>query len=108
MKKLFILIFSVLIFITSSGFGLIGSSTIVHAQLHQKSSKAEADKMKKNQNLASNIEEKKNAEKNQENEVAQSLIQWMADAIKSTLALMTEVLISVGKTILTSIIRLFN
>ncbi len=108
MKKLLVLIFSVLIFITSSGFGLIGSSTIIHARLHQKASKVVAEKVKKNQPSTPNLEEKKNAEKNQQNEVAQSLIQWTADAIKSTLALMTEALISVGKTILTSIIHLFN
>ncbi len=106
MKKLFVLFFSVLILITSSGFGLIGSSTIVPTQLHQRASKSESDKMKKNQNT--NLQEKKNTEKNQQNQVAQSLIQWIADGIKSTLASMAEVLSNVGKTILTSILHLFH
>lgn len=107
MKKLFIILFTISSFTNSYGFGLIEYSTVMHSKHHVKQ-----DTTRNNNNTfqvnQSTTELKKTPDKAPESHFTKSLIQWLANGVKTTIEFITSAFIGFGKAILTAIVHLFT
>jgi hypothetical protein len=107
MKQLFIFALSVLIFTTSSSFGLLESSTVMHSKYHNK-----RDSLRVNSSnsklIQATLPTKKEAEKTEQNQLTKSLIQWLANGVKNMVECLSDAIIHISKTILSSIFHFFT
>lgn len=107
MKTIFTFLFFLMVFSEASGFGLIEYSTVIHTK-----HRSRHDTLRNNHQHFGVIETsqfiKKDNDKTPENHFTKSLIQWIANGVKSTLEFITSALISVAKAIIELIIRLFT
>ncbi len=90
----------------STGFGFLESSTIMHGRENRK---IKADSLK---NASYNLQfsenhslAKKEIEKPVNNQIAKSVIQWMANLLRNTVQILINVIIDAGKIILMTIIK---
>ena len=107
MKQKFIyIIFSFVVLTTTTSFGFLESSTIMHGR---ESRQIKADSLKNasdNLQFSSNSSTlKKEIEKPSNNQVTKSVIQWMANLVKNTLQIIVNVVIDALKVILMAIIK---
>lgn len=107
MKQKFIyIIFSFVVLTTTTSFGFLESSTIMHGR---ESRQIKADSLKNasdNLQIFSNSSTlKKEIEKPSNNQVTKSVIQWMANLVKNTLQIIVNVVIDALKVILMAIIK---
>jgi hypothetical protein len=107
-QKIFYIIFSFVVLTTTTGFGFLESSTIMHGRENRQ---IKADSLK---NASSNLQfsnnssiVKKEIEKPVGNQIAKSVIQWMANLVKNTMQIMINVVIDIAKVILIAIIKFF-
>jgi hypothetical protein len=91
---------------TSTGFGFLESSTIMHGRENRQ---IKADSLK---NASSNLQfsnnpsfVKKEIEKPVNNQITKSVIQWIANLVKNTLQILINVIVDAGKLILMAIIK---
>ena len=105
-NKFFCIIFSFVVLTTSTGFGFLESSTIMHGRENRQ---IKADSLKNaiyNLQLAGNSSlVKKEIEKPVSNQITKSIIQWTANLVKNTLQIMITALIDIVKVILVVIIE---
>jgi hypothetical protein len=106
-NKFLYIIFSFVVLTTSTGFGFLESSTIMHRRENRQ---IVADSLK---NASYNLQfsgnsslVKKEIDKPVSNQFTKSVIQWMANLIKNTLHILINGIIEAGKVILMAIIRL--
>jgi hypothetical protein len=110
MKHKFIyIIFSVVVLTTSTGFGFLESSTIMHGR-ENRQMKADSAKMTASHyhfvNNQSNL--KKESEKPSESQITKSVVQWVSKIVKNTLEALGNILASAGKTVLMALIKFFT
>jgi hypothetical protein len=106
-NKFFYIIFSFVVLTTSTGFGFLESSTIMHGRENRQ---IKADSLK---NASYNHLQfsdnpsftKKEIEKPVNNQITKSVIQWMANLVKNTLQILINVIVDAGKVILMAIIK---
>jgi hypothetical protein len=105
-NKFLYIIFSFVVLITSTGFGFLESSTIMHGYENRQ---IKADSLK---NASYNLQfsgnpsvMKKEIEKPVNNQITKSVIQWMANLVKNTLQILINVIVDAGKIILMAIIK---
>lgn len=104
--KFLYIIFAFVVLTTSTGFGFLESSTIMHGRENRQ---IKADSLK---NITSNLQlshnpllVKKEIEKPVSNQITKSIIQWVANFVKNTLQIMINIIIDAGKIILMAIIK---
>lgn len=104
-KKFLYIIFSFVVLTTSTGFGFLESSTIMHGRENRQ---IRADSLKNvSHNLqASNAYINKEIEKPVSNQITKSVIQWAANLVKNTLQVIASIFIDTTKIILIAIIKL--
>jgi hypothetical protein len=105
-NKFLYIIFSFVVLTTSTGFGFLESSTIMHGRENRQ---IKADSLK---NASSNLQfsnnpsfVKKEIEKPVNNQITKSVIQWIANLVKNTLQILINVIVDAGKLILMAIIK---
>ncbi len=105
-QKFLYIIFAFVVLTTTTGFGFLESSTIMHGRENRQ---IKTDSLK---NASSNLQfsnnpslVKKEVEKPVSNQITKSVIQWMANLVKNTLQIIINVIIDVSKVILTAIIK---
>ena len=105
-NKFLYIIFSFVVLTTSSGFGFLESSTIMHGRENRQ---IKADSLK---NASFNLQfsrhpslVKKEIDKPVSNQITKSVIQWMANLVKNTLQIMINAIVDVVKVILMVIIK---
>jgi hypothetical protein len=105
-NKFLYIIFSFVVLTTSTGFGFLESSTIMHGRENRQ---IKADSLK---NASYNLQfsdnpslTKKEIEKPVNNQITKSVIQWMANLVKNTLQILINVIVDAGKIILMAIIK---
>lgn len=107
MKTLFIFILTFFVFSKASGFGLIEYSTVMHTK-----HRTRQDTLRNNNQQFDVIQTatllKKEPEKTDNNHFTKSLIQWLANGVKSTVEFITSAFINIGKAILAAIIHIFT
>ena len=91
---------------TSTGFGFLESSTIMHGRENRQ---IKADSLR---NASLNLQfsnksslTKKEIEKTESNQITKSVIQWMANLVKNTLQIMINAVADAAKAILLAIIK---
>lgn len=104
--KLLYIMFSFVVLTTSTGFGFLESSTIMHGRENRQ---LKADSLR---NASSKLQisnnpsfEKKEIEKSESNQITKSVIQWIANLIKNTLQIMINSVLDLAKIILITIIK---
>lgn len=105
-NKFLYIIFSFVILTTSTGFGFLESSTIMHGRENRQ---IKADSLK-NASYSSQFSTnsslvKKEIEKPVNNQITKSVIQWMANLVKNILQILVNVIVDAGKIILMAIIK---
>ena len=105
-NKFLYIILAFVVMTTSTGFGFLESSTIMHGRENRQ---IRADSLR---NASSNLQfsnnpllVKKETEKPVSNQITKSVIQWVANLVKNTLQIMINVIIDAGKLILMAIIK---
>lgn len=104
--KFLYIIFSFVVLTTSTGFGFLESSAIMHGRENRQ---FKADSLK---NASSNLQFsnnssllKKEIEKPVNSQITKSIIQWMANLVKNTLQILINVIIDAAKIIVVAIIK---
>jgi glutamate/tyrosine decarboxylase-like PLP-dependent enzyme len=110
MKRKFIyIIFSFVVLTTSTGFGFLESSTIMHGR-ENRQMKADSIKMASSnyhfENTSSNL--KKESAKPSESQITKSAVQWISKILKNTLEALGNILASAGKSVLMALIKFFT
>ena len=105
-NKFFYIIFSIVVLTTSSGFGFLESSTIMHGR-ENRQIKADSLKIASSHIQFSNNPSllKKEIDKPVNSQITKSVIQWMANLVKNTLQILIHVIIDAAKVILMVIIK---
>ncbi len=108
MKTLFIFILTFFVFSKASGFGLIEYSTVMHTK-----HRIRQDTLRNNNQQFDVIQTatllKKEPEKTDDNNhFTKSLIQWLANGVKTTVEFITSAFINIGNAILAAIIHIFT
>lgn len=105
-NKFLYIIFSFVVLTTSTGFGFLESSTIMHGRENRQ---IKADSLK---NVTSQLQlshnsplVKKEIEKPANNQITKSVIQWMANLVKNTLQIIINVIVEAAKLILLLIVK---
>jgi hypothetical protein len=105
-QKLLYIIFSFVVLTTTTGFGFLESSTIMHGRENRQ---IKVDSLK---NTSPNIKFsnnsailKKEVEKPVANQITKSVIQWMANLVKNTLQIIVSIVVDACKVILMAIIK---
>lgn len=105
-NKFFCIIFSFVVLTTSTGFGFLESSTIMHGRENRQ---IKADSLK---HATYNLQfagkpsvAKKEIGKPVSNQITKSIIQWTANLVKNTLQIMIVALVDVIRVILIIIIK---
>jgi hypothetical protein len=105
-KKFLYIIFSFVVLTTSTGFGFLESSTIMHGRENRQ---IKIDSLK---NVSLNLQftnnpslAKKEIEKPVSNQITKSVIQWVANFVKNTLQVIVGLVIDAAKVILMAIIK---
>lgn len=100
-NKFLYIIFSFVVLSTSTGFGFLESSTIMHGRENRQ---IKIDSLK---NVSSNLQfsnhpacSKKEIEKPVNSQITKSVIQWVANLVKNTLQLIVTIIVSAIKVIL--------
>jgi hypothetical protein len=105
-NKFLYIIFAFVVLTTSTGFGFLESSTIMHGRENRQ---IRADSLKKasfNLHFSKNPSlVKKEIEKPVSNQITKSVIQWMANLVKNALHIVVNGIVEVGKAILMAIIK---
>lgn len=107
MKTTFILLFSLMVFSEASGFGLIEYSTVMHTKHRNKQDTLRNNSQQFEVTQANQVL-KKEPEKPADNHFTKSLIQWIANGVKSTVEFITSAFVSIVKSIVAAIISLFT
>ena len=107
-NKFLCIIFSFVVLTTSTGFGFLESSTIMHGRENRQ---IKADSLR---NVTYNLQfsrnpslVKKEIDKPVSSQITKSIIQWTANLVKNTLQIMINAVIDVVKVILMIIIKFF-
>jgi hypothetical protein len=107
-NKFLYIIFAFVVLTTSTGFGFLESSTIMHGRENRQ---IKADSLK---NVSPNLQfsnnpqlVKKEIDKPENHQITKSIIQWTANFLKNTLQILLNVIIDAGKVILMAIVRFF-
>jgi hypothetical protein len=105
-NKFLYIIFAFVVLTTSTGFGFLESSTIMHGRENRQ---MKTDSLR---NASSNLQfsnnpslVKKEMDKPESSQITKSVIQWMAKLVKNTLQIMINVVVDVAKVILMAIIK---
>ena len=105
-NKFLCIIFSFVVLTTSTGFGFLESSTIMHGRENHQ---IKADSLK---NVTRNLQFSRNPllvkreiNKPVSNQITKSVIQWMANLVKNTLKIIINTVVDVAKVILMIIIK---
>jgi hypothetical protein len=105
-NKFLYIIFAFVVLTTSTGFGFLESSTIMHGRENRQ---IRADSLKKASfNLHFSEKPslvKKEIEKPVSNQITKSVIQWMANLVKNALHIVVNGIVEAGKVILMAIIK---
>jgi hypothetical protein len=105
-NKFLYIIFAFVVLTTSTGFGFLESSTIMHGRENRQ---IRADSLKKasfNLHFSKNPSlVKKEIEKPVSNQITKSVIQWMANLVKNALHIVVNGIVEAGKVILMAIIK---
>jgi hypothetical protein len=105
-NKFLYIIFSFVVLTTSTGFGFLESSTIMHGRENRQIKTDSLKNASLNLQFSHNPSSvKKEIEKPVSNQITKSIIQWMANLVKNTLQIMINVVIDVAKVILIAIIK---
>ncbi len=106
-NKFLYIIFAFVVLTTSTGFGFLESSTIMHGRENRQ---IKADSLKNastNSHFSPNPSfVKKEIEKPVNNQITKSVIQWIANLVKNTLQIMINAVIDVVKVILMAIFKI--
>jgi hypothetical protein len=110
MKRKFIyIIFSFVVLTTSTGFGFLESSTIMHGR-ENRQMKADSIKLASSnyhfENTSSHL--KKESAKPSENQITKSVVQWVSKILKNTLEALGNILANAGKSVLMTLIKFFT
>jgi glutamate/tyrosine decarboxylase-like PLP-dependent enzyme len=110
MKHKFIyIVFSFVVLTTSTGFGFLESSTIMHGRENRRM-KADSVKMASSnyhfENTSPNL--KKEATKPSESQITKSVVQWVSKILRNTLESLGNMLASAGKSVLMALIKFFT
>ena len=107
-NKFLCIIFSFVVLTTSTGFGFLESSNIMHGRENRQ---IKADSLR---NVTYNLQfsrnpslVKKEIDKPVSSQITKSVIQWTANLVKNTLQIMISAVIDVVKVILMIIIKFF-
>lgn len=105
-NKFLYIIFAFVVLTTSTGFGFLESSTIMHGRENRQ---IRADSLKKasfNLDFSENPSlVKKEIEKPVSNQITKSVIQWTANLVKNALHIVVNGIVEAGKVILMAIIK---
>ena len=106
-NKFLYIIFCFVVLTTSTGFGFLESSTIMHGR---ETRQIKADSLKgipshRLQVTPSNTYLKKGIEKSNSNQIAKSVIQWVTNMVKNMLQVILNILIDLTEIILMAIIH---
>ena len=84
-RKLIYIFFAATILVTSSGFGFLESSTIMHGRVNRQMKSDSLKISMQNVPFSKNTSPlKKEVEKPSENTIAKSVVQWVAVGVKNT------------------------
>jgi hypothetical protein len=104
-QKFFYIIFSVVILTTSSGFGFLESSTIMHGREIRQIKEDSIRMASQNNYLANNSLVLRKEPEKPANQFTKSFIQWVANALKNTVQVIVNTLIEMAKAILVIIVK---
>ena len=107
-QKFLYIIFSFVVLATTTSFGFLESSTIMHGRENRQlkvDSLRNASNILQFSNNSSSL--KKEIEKPVSNQITKSVIQWMANLVKNTLQIIINVVVDTLKVILMAIISFF-
>jgi hypothetical protein len=105
-NKFLYIIFSFVVLTTSSGFGFLESSTIMHGRENRQIVTDSLKNASYNLQFSDNSSfVKKEIEKPVSNQFTKSVIQWVANLVKNTLHIVINGIIDAGKVILMAIIK---
>ncbi len=107
-NKFLYIIFSFVVLTTSSGFGFLESSTIMHGR-ENRQIKADSLKIASSHLQLSNNSSllKKEIDKPVNSQITKSVIQWAANLVKNTLQILVNVIVDAARVILMTIINFF-
>jgi hypothetical protein len=107
--KFLYIIFCFVVLTTSTGFGFLESSTIMHGRENHQM-KADSIKMASANyhfvNTSSHL--KKEPTKHSESQITKSVVQWVSKILKNTLEALGNILASAGKSVLMALIKFFT
>lgn len=105
-QKLLYIIFSFVILTTTTGFGFLESSTIMHGRENRQFKTDSLKNASNNLQFSSNSSTlKKEVEKPVSNQITKSVIQWMANLVKNTLQIVIHVVFDALRIILMAILK---
>lgn len=110
MKHKFIYtLFAVVVLITSTGFGFLESSTIMHGRENHRMKSDSAKMVTAHYHFVNNHPNlKEESEKPAESQITKSIVQRVSKILKNTLEALGNILVSAGRTIITALIKLFT
>jgi uncharacterized protein (DUF2252 family) len=107
--KFLYIIFAFVVLTTSTGFGFLESSTIMHGR-ENRQMKADSAKMASSnyyfENTSANL--KKESTKPSESQITKSAVQWISKILKNTLETLGSILANAGKSVLMALIKFFT
>ncbi len=107
MKYKFIyIIFSFVVLTTSTGFGFLESSTIMHGRKNRQMKADSAKMVAPHYHFVNNQSSvKKEQVKPSESQITKSVVQWFSNILKNTLEALGNILVNAGKFVLMALIR---
>jgi hypothetical protein len=105
-NKFLYIIFAFVVLTTSTGFGFLESSTIMHGRENRQ---IKADSLKNASSKFPIINNptytKKEVEKPVSQQITKSVIQWMANLVKNGFQIIANIIVDIAKVILVAIIK---
>ncbi len=105
-QKILYIIFSFVVLTTSTGFGFLESSTIMHGRENRLMVKDSVKLTSQRVNFEQNSPVLKKEANKSTNQITKSLIQWVANFVRNTMEIILEVMIKAAQFILVAIIKI--
>lgn len=105
-QKFLYIIFSFVVLTTSTGFGFLESSTIMHGRENRLMAKDSVKRTPQQINFEQNSPVLKKEADKSTNQLTKSLIQWVANFVRNTMEIILGVMIKAVQFILVAIIKI--